>query len=235
MKIKWFPNSWIEIKIGEKVICFDPAYLRTYFKDYNDKTEFSKWPDAIDGLPNGLATADLVLITHHHKDHCKKVTLNRVINANTKIFAPKSCRKELGNGFQLIRPGDIIKEDWFDLKVVNSYNTQTGSSTRKQHKKGVGVGYVLRIKGASIYNSGDSDLITDMYELGDIDIAFLPIGGKFTMDFEEAIDVAKIINPKIVIPIHHLKSNPIAFENLMNSYTHINCIIPQIGKEFEIN
>ena len=43
------------------------------------KIEFSTWPDPIDGLPErDLQKADVILITHHHKDHCKGVTVNRL-------------------------------------------------------------------------------------------------------------------------------------------------------------
>lgn len=49
--IKWFPPSWIQIKYEEYVIYIDPVYLKTYFKDYPHKIEFSSWPDEIDGLP----------------------------------------------------------------------------------------------------------------------------------------------------------------------------------------
>jgi len=79
VSIQWFPLSWFQIKRGNKVVYIDPAYLKTYFKNYLEKIEFSSWPDEIDGLPEkDLEKADLILITHHHKDHCKRVTINRL-------------------------------------------------------------------------------------------------------------------------------------------------------------
>lgn len=70
--IKWFPPSWVQIKAGKKIIYIDPAYLRTYFTKHPQKIEFSKWPDPIDGLPEKLVKADMILLTHDHADHCKK-------------------------------------------------------------------------------------------------------------------------------------------------------------------
>ena len=32
--LKWFPPSWIQIKIDKKIIYIDPAYLRTYYTRY---------------------------------------------------------------------------------------------------------------------------------------------------------------------------------------------------------
>ena len=78
ISIKWFPPSWIQISAQNKLIFIDPAYLKTYFKNYPKKIEFSSWPDPIDGLPEALEKADLILVTHHHKDHCKRVTVERL-------------------------------------------------------------------------------------------------------------------------------------------------------------
>lgn len=105
VSIKWFPPSWFQIKRGNKVVYIDPAYLKTYFKNYPEKIEFSSWPDEIDGLPEkDLEKADLILITHHHKDHCKRVTINRLKRENTVILAPKVCTKEIGEDIKVINP-----------------------------------------------------------------------------------------------------------------------------------
>ncbi|NJN41718.1 MAG: MBL fold metallo-hydrolase [Flammeovirgaceae bacterium] len=160
--ITWFPNSWIRLRTDKKVIYFDPAYLTTYFSKYPDKTEFSKWPDPIDGLPNGLEKADIICITHHHKDHCKKVTIDRLRNKATKVFAPKTCLTELGDTFQIVKTNDRIKIDnEIELEVVDAYNTEKGSSTRKQHKKGKGCGYIVTLGQLRIYHLGDTDFLPE--------------------------------------------------------------------------
>ena len=99
--------------------------------------------------------------------------------------------------------------------MVNAYNTEKGSSTRKQHKKGKGIGYVLNIGDKTIYHAGDIDFIPDMEQLQDVDIALLPMGGKFTMDWHEAVKATLLIKPELVIPIHHLNSG------------HKNCVEKQ--------
>jgi L-ascorbate metabolism protein UlaG (beta-lactamase superfamily) len=229
--ITWFPNSWVRLRSDKRIIYFDPAYLSTYFSTYVDKTEYSKWPDPIDGLPNGLEKADYIFITHHHKDHCKKVTTERLRNSKTKLFAPASCKKELGITFQIVKPGENLQLDSdISMRVINAYNTETGSSTRKHHKKGKGVGYVLTIGSVTVYHAGDTDLIPDMNELDKIDIALIPIGGKFTMDIDEAIRTTLAIQPRIVIPIHHLNQDPKMFDLKLHKKINIKCIIPKIGQ-----
>lgn len=234
--ITWFPNSWIRLRIDKKIIYFDPAYLRTYFSKYPDKTEFSKWPDPIDGLPNGLEKADFIFITHHHKDHCKKVTTKRLIRQDTKIFAPKSCKKELGDSFILVKPNDRIKiDDNITLTVLNAYNTEQGTSTKKQHKKGKGVGYIFTVNGMTFYHLGDTDFLTEMVSLKEIDVAFVPMGGKFTMDIDEAVKTTLSINPKIVVPIHNLGQDFSEFENKLKAKgKNIECIVPKIGQVIKI-
>lgn len=232
--ITWFPNSWIRLRTEKKVIYFDPAYLTTYFSDYSDKTEFSRWPDPIDGLPNGLEKADFIFITHHHKDHCKKVTTDRLRKKQTRVFGPKTCLTELGDTFQIVKPGDIIGIDNVTkLEIVDAYNTKNGSSTRKQHKKGKGVGYVLTLGKFRFYHLGDTDFLPEMKNLQNIDVAFVPMGGKFTMDIQEAVRTTKEINPRIVIPVHKLDK---AFEDFENGLKgqKIKCIVPKIGQPITI-
>lgn len=56
------------------------------------------------------------------------------------------------------------------------------------HRKGVGVGYLITAEEQKFYHSGDSDFIPEMELLENIDVAFLPIGGRgFTMDINEAV------------------------------------------------
>ncbi|NOT36572.1 MAG: MBL fold metallo-hydrolase [Saprospiraceae bacterium] len=228
--ITWFPNSWIRLRTNKKVIYFDPAYLTTYFTNYHDKTEFSKWPGPIDGLPNNLEKADIICITHHHKDHCKKVTTDRLRKKETKVFAPKSCLPELRDSFQVVKIGDRFKIDKdIKLEVVDAYNTVDGSSTRKQHKKGKGCGYVMTLGKLRVYHLGDTDYLPEMKNLKNIDIAFVPMGGKFTMDANEALEATKAISPKIVIPVHKLDKDFGDFAKGLKG-NKIKCLVPEIGK-----
>ena len=96
ISIKWFPPAWIQIKALNKLIYIDPAYLKTYFKNYPKRIEFSSWPEPIDGLPEELEKADLILVTHHHRDHCKRITIDRIRRPDTLVAAPGRCAKELG-------------------------------------------------------------------------------------------------------------------------------------------
>lgn len=233
LSIRWFPPSWFQIKTKDKIIYIDPAWMRTLFTNYPKKIEFSTWPNPIDGLPEkDMEKADIILITHSHKDHCKQVTVNRLKHKNTLILAPMNCTKELGSDIRIINPGDEITSDNIKIKAVDAYNTPQGSSTRKVHKKGKCVGYILTIDGKKIYHAGDTDLIPEMKKIGEIDVAMLPIGGSFTMDADEAVDAALAIKPQIVIPMHFKKKEiPHAYRKKVEVKSHstISVVLLELG------
>ena len=140
LTLKWFPPSWVQIKTSDCIAYIDPSYMRTYYRSHPSKIEFSKWPDPIDGLPEELEVADLILLTHDHKDHAKDVTINRLLKKDTLVIGPERCRKKLGPWVSVIEPGEKISCSDLTIKAVHAYNTQEGHSTKKVHHKGDGVG-----------------------------------------------------------------------------------------------
>ncbi|MEN6329770.1 MAG: MBL fold metallo-hydrolase [Methanobacteriaceae archaeon] len=208
LALRWYPPAWVQIKTRNKIIYLDPSYLLKYFKDHPTAREFATWPDEVDGLPDDLEPADIILITHHHKDHVKKVTVDRIKGPDTLIIAPEKVKEVLDDEIRLVVPGDEIDVDEVKIMVLPAYNTPEGSSTRKFHHPGEGVGYLLEIEGHRIYHAGDTDLIPEMDKLGPVDVAFLPIGGTYTMNVKEAAQATVKIQPSLVIPIHHLQADP---------------------------
>ena len=235
LSIKWFPPSWIQIKTKDSIIYIDPAYLRTYFTKYPHKIEFSKWPDPIDGLPEKLEKADIILLTHDHADHCKKVTVDRLRKKNTIVYGPKRCIKKIGNDIRVVEPGEEISFGKIKIKATDAYNTKEGSSTQKVHHKGNGVGYLITANGKTIYHAGDTDFIPEMKQLGPIDVALLPIGGTYTMDINDAVKAAMAIKPATVIPMHHLKSNPQEFKKKLEERSDLRGQSLQIGEIYLLN
>ena len=233
IEIKWFPPSWFQITTGNHTIYIDPAYLRTNFAHYSKRIEYSKWPDPIDGLPEKLEKADIILISHHHKDHCKQVTVNRLRNVKTKVLATKQCTKELGKDVTVVKPGMEIEIGNVKVKTTEAYNENKGKKI--MHKKGVGVGYVISIEGKTIYHAGDTDLIPEMEHLGNIDVALLPIGGRdFTMGLSDAVKAAKILNPRVVIPMHRFEYDVKEYKKIVESETSIKVGPLDIGETYQL-
>lgn len=232
--LKWFPPSWFQIKSKNLIIYIDPAYLRSYYSHYPHKIEFSRWPDPIDGLPERLQKADLILITHHHKDHAKDVTVNRLRHENTLVVGPKRCAKNLGMDIRIVQPGEKFSYRGIQIQVVDAYNTPKGNSTRKVHHKGHGVGYLITAVNKTIYHAGDTDFIPEMKILGPVDVALLPIGGTYTMDLTEAVRAAIAINPKAVIPMHRSKADLRDFKARIEKKSKISVVPLQIGESYTL-
>lgn len=90
----------------------------------------------------------------------------------------------------------------------------------------------MKVQGVSLYYAGDTDLVEEMTSLRDknIDIAFLPIGGKYTMNLDEAVEAAGLIQPKCVIPVHynHIKgteADPEEFQAKVEKNEGIDAIV----------
>jgi L-ascorbate metabolism protein UlaG (beta-lactamase superfamily) len=137
ISITWFPPSWLLIKTKDQIIYIDPAWIQKNFDKYPKKIIFSHYPDPMDGLPEAdLPKADIILVTHHHQDHIKTVTLNRLAKKSTRIFAPSKCAGLIGRLFEEVNPDDEHTVGSVKIKAVFAYNTPTGNSTHKVHHKG---------------------------------------------------------------------------------------------------
>jgi len=143
-------------------------------------------------------SADIILITHEHFDHCDEESVDRLRKDGTIIFAPQGCKPKLAGVTVISAGGQKVIGD-IAIEAVPAYNRN-----KPYHPKGLGVGYVITIDGKRIYHAGDTDRIPEMKNLGSIDIALLPVSGTYTMTAEEAAAAAnEDIRPKVAVPMHY--------------------------------
>ncbi len=170
------------IKINkEKVIYIDPFNIE---KNYND--------------------ADIIFITHNHYDHYSKEDIRKVKKENTIFVATKDVVDELlkdefnQDKVKTIYPNNSYMLDKISFETIPAYNIN-----KQFHPKENGwVGYILEIEGVKYYIAGDTD-ITEENQKVKCDIAFIPVGGTYTMDFREAAELVNEIRPKIAVPTHY--------------------------------
>ena len=84
------------------------------------------------------------------------------------------------------------------FKTVPAYNINKPFHPKKNNW----VGYVIEFEGKSYYVAGDTDALEENLNIS-VDVAFIPIGGTYTMDSVEAASFVNKIKPKRVVPIHY--------------------------------
>ena len=148
--------------------------------------------------------ADIVFITHDHYDHYSEEDIDKVINENTTIIIPdelltKLLRKGINkNAIITVEPNKNYMVQGIKFETISAYNTN-----KTFHPKENGwVGYIIIINGIRYYIAGDTD-ITEENKQVKCDVAFVPVGGTYTIDFKEAAQLINEIQPKIAVPIHY--------------------------------
>lgn len=184
----------------EKVIYIDPFKIN---KNYND--------------------ADIIFITHDHYDHYSEEDIDKVIKEDTTIVIPKDLLKKLlkkginKNAIIVAEPNKEYETQGINFNTIHAYNIN-----KKFHpKENNWLGYIITINNVKYYVAGDTD-ITDKNRKVKCDVAFVPVGGTYTMDFKEAARLINEIKPKIAVPIHYgsivgTEQDARNFINLLNS------------------
>lgn len=134
------------------------------------------------GLKMPKFQADIVLITHDHEDHNN----------------PEAIK---GEPFLIDNPGE------YEVKNVFIYGISGFHDNKEGVERGKITMYLLEIEGIKIAHLGDlgqHTLTTEQLELLEgTDILLIPVGGNFTIDGAEAVEIISQIQPRIVIPMHY--------------------------------
>ena len=141
---------------------------------------------------------DIILISHDHPDHLQQSTIIQHLKEDSVMILPISCASKLQGNIKALKVGDTIEEKGIKITGFPAYNLN-----KPYHPKAIGyLGFIIEGNGKRLYFAGDTDNIPEMSTLQNIEIAFLPIGGTYTMNEEEAALAANTIRPKTVIPMH---------------------------------
>ena len=176
--IKLISQNAIRIE-GDKTIYFDPFKIDN---NYND--------------------ADYIFITHSHYDHFSKEDIEKVRKDSTKIILTSDlydeCMNMNFNDVLVVEPNKEYKIDDITFNTVHAYNIG-----KDFHKKEYNwVGYIINIDNNIIYVAGDTDNIPEIRNIK-CDIAFVPVGGTYTMDYKEAAFLIEEMKPELAVPTHY--------------------------------
>ncbi len=162
-----------------------------YLDPVTEWADFSQFPKA-----------DLILLTHEHKDHKDTKALDLLCTEKTVLVGSEACSKDV-EGMKIMRNGDRLTIEGIGIEAVPAYNiVHMRSPGQPYHPKGSGNGYVITFGDRRVYVAGDTENIPEMKDLKGIDIAFLPMNLPYTMTPEMAADAAKSFGPKILYPYH---------------------------------
>ena len=190
-------------KSGKKVTitCIKHASLEINY----DGTEIQIDPVGAGVTPvtdyNQFPKANIILITHEHKDHFEREAITCVRTPATTVYSNTAVYNMFRNSLPLKNGDSITYRQDITIKAVPAYNYTEGRT--QFHPKGRDNGYILSLDGLRIYIAGDTEDIAEMADLRDIDIAFLPCNQPYTMTPEQLVKAAQMVNPKVLFPYHY--------------------------------
>lgn len=148
--------------------------------------------------------AAVVFVTHEHYDHFSPEDIAKVCCSDTVLVVPEAMSEKAREASGLVKeivtvcPNGKYEVCGLTFETVPSYNLPPKTFHPQSAQW---VGYILTVDGERIYVAGDSDA-TDEARAVKCDIALLPIGGKYTMNAEEAAALVNAMDFKYVIPTH---------------------------------
>ena len=154
-------------------------------------------------IDNEYHDADIIFITHSHFDHYSEEDIDKIMKENTKLIITEDLEQKVLEKVKkenviCVQPEKKYFVDGINFETIPAYNTN-----KQFHPKANNwVGYAIELNGIKYYFAGDTD-ITEENKKVKCDVAFVPVGGTYTMTAKEAAELVNIIKPKIAVPIHY--------------------------------
>ena len=147
--------------------------------------------------------ADYVFCTHSHYDHFSPEDIEKVKKDNTVFIVTEDIKEKAETLYGkenvfAVEPDNIYYINGLCFKTTYAYNIDKAFHP----KENKWVGYMIEINHKKYYIAGDTDNIEEIQDI-ECDIALLPIGGTYTMDYQEAAILANRIKADIIIPTHY--------------------------------
>jgi L-ascorbate metabolism protein UlaG (beta-lactamase superfamily) len=222
MELRFLGHAAFELKDGGTTVLVDPF---------------------LTGNPKAAASADeldatTILISHGHGDHVGDA-VDIAKRTGATVVAVVELANELGGQGADVRDpnlGGTVSFDWGSVKLVPAWHTSTSPGGTPS----IACGLLIELGGTTIYHLGDTCLFSDLQLVGrgrEIDVALVPIGGHYTMDRHDAVEAARLVGAKTVIPIHYDTFPPIetdaqAFKADVEGQTSSKVVVLAPGESF---
>lgn len=160
-------------------------------------------------IQNESRDADIILITHDHFDHFSPEDIRKIIKEDTVLVLPECMHnlnmREPDKGvpedsveYKYVAPEGVVEVKGLIIKAVPAYNRMKPFHPKSKRY----VGYLVKMDEVTYYVAGDTDC-TPENQAVKCDVALVPVGGKFTMNYKEAASLVNSIRPRLAIPTHY--------------------------------
>ncbi|PIB32046.1 MBL fold metallo-hydrolase [Gaetbulibacter sp. 5U11] len=185
LEITPISHATMVLNYGNETIYVDPTGGKKAFEGQKDPT--------------------IILITDIHGDHLSIDTLKELNLNNALLVVPQAVADTFETDFKpmmrIIANGQTAVVKDIPLEAIAMYNLPEDETSR--HPKGRGNGYILTFGRERVYISGDTEDITEMRDLQNIDKAFVCMNLPYTMTVDSAASAVLDFKPKQVYPFHY--------------------------------
>jgi len=189
MKFTYYGHACFNMEIDGKYFLFDPFITGNPLASEIDINEIK---------------ADYILVSHGHSDHVGDL-IAIAKNTNALIITNFEIANWIKQqGYENVHPLNFGSKD-FDFGKLHFVPAAHSSALPDGSYGGNPGGFILKTKSGNFYYAGDTSLTMEMQLLpyyGKLDFAVLPVGGNFTMDVDDAIKAAQMIECDKVIGVH---------------------------------
>ncbi len=193
LKVKWFGHATFLLTSPKGLrLLFDPFLANNPSCPANAKR---------------VGSVDLMLISHGHADHCEDAASVGRDTGATVVTSPEIAGWLERQGLKHLRPMNIGGRQivaGIEIAMVPALHSSSASDGTYL---GPATGFVVRFEdGHTIYFAGDTGLFSDVRLIRDRfhpEMAFLPIGDRFTMGPEDAAIAAEWLGVKTIVPMHY--------------------------------
>jgi len=225
IKLTWYGHAAFALDIGDDSVLVDPFLTGNPFA-----------PVAANAVE-----ANYILVTHGHGDHIGDTVeiarrTDALVISNFEICnwlqaqgVARTHAQHIGGGF---------RHPFGYLKLTIAHH---GSMLPDGSCGGNPCGLLLTTEGKKIYLAGDTGLFYSMQLIGEegIDLAVLPIGDNFTMGPDDALRAVKLIQPRVVIPIHYntfdvIRQDPQEWGERVRAETPSEPIVLEPGEDYTL-
>jgi L-ascorbate metabolism protein UlaG (beta-lactamase superfamily) len=194
-RLTWLGHATVVVEVGGAVLLTDSVLRRRV-------AHLRRHAPA----PNPPPQVDAILVSHLHRDHLDLPSL-RLLDAAVPVVVPSGGARPLRRSGRDVR--ELAAGETLEIAGVRVHAVPAVHDGRRSplSRRAAAVGYVIEAR-RRLYFAGDTERFDGMAELGELDVALVPIAGwgprlgPGHMDPEEAAAAVALLRPRLAVPIH---------------------------------